>query len=110
MRAVVLIALVSAPAVLFAQGLRDFARGVEIRTDGPGSIFRVVLPDDVYATVTRPDLSDLRVLNAAGDRVPHTLRQAPLPPATTVSPVDVHVFPLFDAGGRWKPVDAGGHW
>ena len=104
MRVLVAIALVSAPAVVFAQGLRDFARGVEIRTDAPASIFRVVLPDDVYATVTRPDLSDLRVLNAAGDRVPHTLRQAPPLPAATVAPVDVHVFPLFQEAAAGSPL------
>jgi Protein of unknown function (DUF3999) len=103
-RAFVAIALVSVPAVLFAQGPRDFARGVEIRTDGPGSIFRVVLPEDVYATVTRPDLSDLRVLNAAGDRVPHTLRQAPVPPSATVAPIDVHVFPLFEQAAAGSPL------
>src|SRR5690606_10737290 len=31
---------------------------------------------DVYATVVRADLGDLRVLNAAGEAVPHTLRRA----------------------------------
>jgi hypothetical protein len=103
-RRAVVLALVCAPAVLIAQGLNDFARGVEIRTDGPGSIFRVVLPEDVYRTVTRPDLSDLRVLNAASDRVPHTLREAPLLPATTVAPIDVHVFPLFQLPAARGPL------
>lgn len=70
--------LVCAPLVVLAQTpLSDFARGAEIRIDGGGSIFRVGLPDELYETVTRGDLADIRVLNAAGEAVPHAVREAP---------------------------------
>jgi hypothetical protein len=83
-RVLLLVLIVSLPVVVVAQTtLNDFARGVEIRADEGGTIFRVLLPDDVYDTTTRSDLADLRVVNAAGESVPHALRRAPRPSADT---------------------------
>ena len=77
-RAAAAVALVCAPIIVLAQTARtEFARGVQIRTDASGNIFRIVLPDDVYDTVARPDLADIRVLNDAGEVVPHATREAP---------------------------------
>ena len=56
---------------------------------------RVVLPDEVYLTATRSDLSDLRVFNRSDEAVPHTLRQAPLPQAADAQPVNVPLFPMY---------------
>ena len=75
--------IVCLPAPVVAQTLNDFARGAEIRADEGGTIFRVLLPDDVYDTTTRTDLADLRVVNAAGESVPHALRPTPRPSADT---------------------------
>lgn len=72
----------------------NFARGAELRVEG-GSIFRVVLPDDVYETVTRPDIGDIRVLNADGDVVPHALRM-PSPGAAAEAWHTVPSFPMPD--------------
>src|SRR3970282_235209 len=79
---------------------QDFARGIEIRTEGTATIFRVGLPRDVYATVTRADLADLRVFNAAGVPVPMTLRRADLPPPTSAESVKVPLFPMDTAGAE----------
>jgi len=77
-RPLVATVLLGFSTVLAAQASRtDFVRGVEIHTDAGGSLYSVQLPDDVYDTSTRADLADMRVLNAAGDAVPHTLRQVP---------------------------------
>jgi uncharacterized protein DUF3999 len=77
-RALFVLAIVFAPIVVVAQVSRtDFVRGVEIHTDPGGSLYSVLIPDDVYDTTTRADLEDMRVLNAAGEAVPHTLRQVP---------------------------------
>jgi hypothetical protein len=84
------------PMLVIAQvSTGDFARGAEIRTD-EGSLFRLSLPDDVYETVTRADLGDLRVLNGSGEAVPHMVRR---PPHSAASPGDwsaVPSFPLSD--------------
>jgi hypothetical protein len=78
-KAAAILAAACMPAIVLAQtSLTDFARGAAIRAEG-GSIYRILLPEDVYDTATRPDLGDLRVLNAAGDAVPHSLRTAPRP-------------------------------
>jgi hypothetical protein len=82
------------PALAAAQTLQDFARGIEIRTEAGSSIYRAPLPDDVYATVSRPDLGDVRVFNAAGEPVPHALREAPPPDALVEAFVTVPSFPI----------------
>ena len=87
--------LVVASGTVAAQtGPRDFARGIEVRTDAGGAIFRVTLPRDVYLVATQPGLDDLRVFNASGTPVPTSVRQvAPAPPGTDEW-VSVPVFPL----------------
>ncbi len=52
----------------------DFAAGFELLVDGHGAIYSVELPEDVYKTVVRNDLGDVRVFNGAGEVVPHTIR------------------------------------
>ncbi|HET9358235.1 MAG TPA: DUF3999 domain-containing protein [Vicinamibacterales bacterium] len=91
--------IVSLPAVIVAQTtLNDFARGAEIRAEEGGTIFRVLLPDDVYDTTTRTDLADLRVINGAGESVPHALRGTPRPPADSEWR-DVPSFPMKEQTG-----------
>ncbi|MGH9347361.1 MAG: DUF3999 domain-containing protein [Vicinamibacterales bacterium] len=97
-RRAAILALVCAPVILLAQvSSSDFARGAGIRAEDGGSVFRLLLPDDVYETVTRPDLGDIRVLNAAGDAVPHTLRQAPRPADPQAEWRSVPSFPMSEA-------------
>jgi hypothetical protein len=101
MRAVMIVAAACVPIALAAQTrLGDFAKGAEIRTDGSGSIFRLVLSDDVYDTATREDLGDLRVINAAGDSVPHALRRAPSPEQVEADWRTVPSFPMTEAQTR----------
>jgi len=90
--------LCSVPILLAAQASQtDFVRGVEIRTDAGASLYRVLLPDDVYDTSTRADLADMRVLNGAGDAVPHTLRQVPRTAGAEAEWRSVPSFPMAEA-------------
>ena len=84
---------VSAPAS-GQTAMADFAKGAAIQLAGRGPVIRLVLPESVYTTVTRPDLADMRVFNRAGEAVPHSLRHAPAlrPAAQTL--VGVPFFPL----------------
>jgi hypothetical protein len=76
-------------------GPRDFARGIEVRTDAGGAIFRVMLPRDVYLVSTQPGLDDFRVFNARGTPVPTSIRQvAPAAPGKDEF-VSVPVFRLY---------------
>lgn len=84
------------PALVLAQtSLTHFARGARIHAEG-GSLFRLLLPEDVYDTATRPDLGDIRVLNGAGDAVPHTLRAAPRPANPEAEWRAVPSFPMAE--------------
>ena len=112
-RAAVALVLSLVPLIVMAQTApADFARGAGIRTEG-GSIFRVLLPDDLYETVVRADLGDIRVLNATGAEVPHTLRRVPLPAAADAEWRAVPSFPMsaVQTGGPARTqvrVDANG--
>ena len=73
--------------------MAEFARGAQIQLSGRGPVIRLVLPEAVYTTVTRPDLADIRVFNRAGDAVPHALRHAPAPRAVVATLVGAAVLP-----------------
>lgn len=89
------VALACLPLAVLAQTrLNDFARGAGIQAEG-GSIFRLQLPENVYETVTRADLGDIRVLDAAGEPVPHSLREAPRPAGADAWHT-VRAFPMTD--------------
>ena len=68
-------------SLLFASALlasaspspRDFARALLLKTQDEKPIQTLLLPEQVYATSTTPTLADLRVFNAAGMAVPHSL-------------------------------------
>lgn len=72
----------------------DFAYGLEL-FPGAGTLVQThMLPAKVYRGVTRADLSDVRVFNAAGSHVPSAIRlplvrdQAPRQVALPLFPVD----------------------
>lgn len=67
-----------------AESPGDFAFGMRLQPDGPQPLVRVDLPAAVHAGVSRADLGDLRVFNAAGEAVPHAW--LPPPPASRARP------------------------
>ncbi|MEQ8859445.1 MAG: DUF3999 family protein [Pseudomonadales bacterium] len=88
-RTLLLLALcASAPA-----GAADaqFARSRLIEPAGDNVVQRLEVPADVYAWTVRDDLGDLRVVNGAGEVVPHALAR---PPAQA-SYGDWQQLPLF---------------
>lgn len=74
----------------------DFAYGMKIKTVGQASIWRLQLPEDVYRNVVRPDLGDIRIFDASGQIIPHTLRR----PETTIkeppAPISLPIFPMYE--------------
>jgi hypothetical protein len=84
-------------AVAWADGPKpeDFARGIRLETPGAAPVYRLALPDEVYRTTTRDDLGDIRVFNAAGEPMPHTLIR-PRPAEAAATRVDLPFFPLHD--------------
>ncbi len=76
--------------------LGDFANAARLHLDGDGAAYRLSLPERVYADVTRDDLGDLRVFNAAGAVVPHEARLPPANAERLENVVDLAFFPLGD--------------
>ncbi|MDK9708562.1 MAG: DUF3999 domain-containing protein [Desulforhopalus sp.] len=74
----------------------DFAAGYYLEVTSPGPLYSLELPLDVYRTVRRPDLGDIRVFNGAGEVVPHSLRDVAVPPEAVRKKASVPFFPLFE--------------
>ncbi len=92
-----LLFLLTAPLPAAAQPPEpgDFAYGLRLHVSGQDPIYRVALPTAVYRGVTRADLGDLRVFNAAGRAVPHRVRRPPGPESAEAAR-SVPFFPLFE--------------
>ena len=73
----------------------DFAAGYYLEVDNNGAVYSLELPADVYRTVRRADLGDVRVFNSAGDTVPHGFRAIEPEKRTLQGEEGVPFFPLF---------------
>lgn len=68
----------------------DFAYGIPLNADPGNSVNRIMIPEAVYKGVTRADLSDVRVFNAAGEVAPSAVDRRPTIPTI----IDLAVVPL----------------
>ena len=73
----------------------DFAYGRTVETEGQASLWQIRLPEDVYRKVIRPDLGDIRVFDASGQLVPHTLRRPEATIKEPPAPISLPIFPLY---------------
>ncbi len=73
----------------------DFAAGYSLEVDNNGAVYSLELPADVYRTVRRADLGDVRVFNSVGDAVPHGFRAIEPEKRTLQGEEGVPFFPLF---------------
>lgn len=84
MNVTLLIGLLTLMMVLPARAARltptDFAYGCPVPVTDPDAVHGLILPLEVHAAVTRQDMGDLMVFNAAGEAVPHALRSLDPPP------------------------------
>ncbi len=97
----------STPTFAKESTLKDFASGYEIITDGSAAIYRLPLPENVYQTVVRPDLGDLRVFNKEQKRVPHAIRRPELKEGPVpIGWLDIPFFPLEGSAADTAAVTA----
>lgn len=82
-------------------GSADFFAGYYLETRGQGPFFRVELPEEVYLMVRRPDFSDIRIFNGAGEIVPHAVRATAQP--EEVAKAAVPFFPLYGENSTATP-------
>jgi hypothetical protein len=94
---VLLILLISVSQVWAAAdpGLQDFARGIRLLTDSQSAIYHLPLPGQVYETMVRDDLGDLRVFNNSGEIVPRAIRRSGIQQTGATVRLDVPVFPVI---------------
>lgn len=72
-RLLLLVVALASPALAAAATPQDYAQGIKISPNGDQPVQEIVLEDAVYAGVTRSNLSDLRLFNAARAPVPQAL-------------------------------------
>ena len=98
--ATLLLVLSRAATVDAAESASDYAGAIPLATSGNAALYRLDLPDAVYAGVRHPDLRDVRVSNGAGEFVPYAIvggtQQQP-PAATAFAPP---VFPIRGEAGK----------
>jgi hypothetical protein len=88
------LSLLSAVPVCAGQTRDDFAYGFASEPQGDKPLWELSLPDEVYRTVTRADLGDLRVFNRDGLVVPHAVRRPATRAGDRPAPQRISVFPL----------------
>jgi hypothetical protein len=76
-------------------GPNDFAYGLSLEVQGKSALWQLSLPATLYRRVTRPDLGDMRVFDAAGHVMPHTLQRPEAPLKPVAPPYAIPFFPLL---------------
>lgn len=82
----------------------DFTAGYYLEVTGEGAIYSLEIPQEVYRTVTRSDLGDIRVFNNAGEVVPHGLKNVKSDPDSGRTREPVPFFPMYGEVGGDIPV------
>lgn len=101
MKLIPLLALLACPAALSAPAkLPQFVHSAPLLLEGKGAIYASVLPAAVYRGIARRDLGDLRVLNGAGELVPHALERQAATEKKAGSSLALAFFPLLGSAGR----------
>lgn len=80
-----------------------FAHQARIEASGSGPFHELVLPLAVYQGVRRQDLGDLRVFNAAGEVLPHSLIRAEPTAVAQTQETALPLFPLLAATSPHNP-------
>ena len=107
--AVSLVILASSGAVAAEPTTYDFAAGYSLEVEGRGPMYVLQLPPEVYRTVRRADLGDIRVFNGAGEIVPHSLRPVESDVQTMSRKEVVPFFPIQGDGAASRNSDLALH-
>jgi len=94
MRFIILAALLllTPPVAVASLQPSDFAYGMPLALEGKGAVYRLVIPREIYESVKREDLADIRIFNDSQISVPHVLRR---PKAGNEIPEELFKLPFF---------------
>lgn len=106
MKLITVLALLACPFAAAAAGKPpQFAHAAPLALEAKGAIYALTLPAEVYRGLARRDLGDLRVLNGAGEEVPHALERLAATERTAGATLALAYFPVFaPAGGQSEAV------
>jgi hypothetical protein len=90
-----IVGTLSANAAAFRQ--TDYAYSATLELTGAGPAYAASVPLEVYRSATRPDLTDICVVNASGEVVPFAVRRPEAPRSRNAEPVRLRLFPILGA-------------
>lgn len=74
--------------------VNDYAKGIELVTEQKAAIYKIALPEEVYQSITKNNLSDIRVFNQRNEPVPHIIRHSKNKSTVAVEALELPYFPL----------------
>lgn len=86
--------LAASPVLAAPPSKNDYASGLSVQAPASQPMIETLLPEEVYRTVTRDDLGDVRVFNAEGMPVPHAFCAVPRAGDPKVTEQSLPVFVL----------------
>ena len=96
-----LLSMLACPAALAGpERVPEFAHSADFALEGRGAIYALDVPVEIYRGVERRDLGDLRVLNGAGELVPHALIRPVASERKPAPALAMTFFPLQGPPGR----------
>ena len=95
-----LLLFIALPKIILAISEHDFAYIAEVQTHTNTPYYELEIPANVYETITRADLGDLRVLNGDGQVVPHGLRNSARITNNKKEIQNIPFFPLYQQAGQ----------
>lgn len=93
----ILIILIICAGNVFAaenESMHEYARGIQLDIEQQSAIYKIVLPETVYKTVTKKDLSDIRIFNQDNEPVPHVIQQSKIKKGIKVESLELPYFPI----------------
>lgn len=93
---IVLLWITFSPSLFAGQPMpRDFAFGIPLKIEHPGTLYKVSLPETIYTHIDRKDFGDIRVFNKKNDIVPHSLKRPESKIKSTRPSAALPFFPVF---------------
>lgn len=90
-----LLLLLTIPVTSFALTEQDFAYSADIETQKQTPFYELELPSIVYKTISRDDMGDLRIINGAGQVIPHGIRDGKTKVDHTKQVKNIPFYPLY---------------
>ena len=75
--------------------INTYSSSIELIPEQKSAIYKLALPEDIYRTIIKKDLGDIRVFNQAHEPVPHIIRYSKNKSLIDSAPLKLPLFPIY---------------